>query len=98
MKLRRKLLALLIAAVMVLGVLPMTALATSDEVNQEVEVYSRYTGDALLDAVWATPGNFSIESSAQSDIPAEYGADHYTEASCLNIVVSGVEDDASIRE
>ena len=92
----KKLLALLMAAVMVLGVLPMTALATSDEVNQEVEVYSRYTGDALLDAVWATPGNFSIESSAQSDIPAEYGADHYTEASCLNIVVSGVEDDASI--
>ena len=98
MKLKRtnKLLALLIAAVMVLGVLPMGAWATESGQNETSLFPEENFFWPSPKEVSAYPMEGSLVSCVNGSIPVEYGEAYYIAANCVDVVLSGIEKDACV--
>ncbi|MBP5165633.1 MAG: hypothetical protein ILP09_00055, partial [Oscillospiraceae bacterium] len=89
MKTKRKLLALLIAMVMVLGLLPMGALAAPGDGPNEFIVVENEVVASLPEG--------TLVSAVSATVPAEYGTAYYPDARCVDVTLTAnVADDASI--
>ena len=82
----KKLLALLLSAVLILGLLPMAALADGT-LTEDINVYGS--------TVWLVPPEGKVVSCEAAELPEQFGTDYYPEAVCLDVTLTGVADDAS---